>query len=79
VGQLEPVGEALSHGDGETLCVKVLDPVRLTVDVPEELRHRVGVGLTVAETLGLLDTERVSLAQLEGEALRHRVGDAEGV
>ncbi len=47
--------------------------------VPEELRHRVGVGLTVAGALGLLDTERVSLAQLEGEALRHRVGDAEGV
>ncbi len=53
--------------------------MRLSVGVPLELRHRLGVGLTVEETLGLVDTERVTLPQLEGDALRHREGDAESV
>jgi len=59
----------------------VLDPVRLTEDVPEELRHRVGVGLAVALrhregeevplslTENVTDTEAERLAVPEGEAL----------
>ena len=60
----------------ELLWLMVLDtdPVLDTVEVPEALKHRVGVRLTEADALGLPETENVPLTELVCDALRHFEG-----